>query len=242
MSAQDVTKDVRSKAAKLTGSTQKLSVLEKVGYSLGDLAANLVFQTLVTYLAYFYTDIYGLQPKDASVIILTVGLVAAFGFNPIIGALADRTRSRWGKFRPWILFTAIPLGVIALLAFSTPHFSYKGKMIYAVVTYTLLLLLYAANNLPYSALSGVITGDMKERNSLSSYRFVAVMFAQFFVQVFMLSIIETAGGGDKSVGIEKVMTWLAIIGTVMLLITFLTTRERIIPKPEQEVKLKRRPV
>ena len=194
----------------MPGSTQKLSVLEKVGYSLGDLAANLVFQTLVTYLAYFYTDIYGLQPKDASVIILTVGLITAFGFNPIIGELADRTRSRWWEFRPWILFTAIPLGVIALLAFSTPHFPYKGKMIYAVVTYTLLLLLYAANNLPYSALSGFITGDMKERNSLSSYRFEAVMFAQFFVQVFMLAIIETAGGGDKSLGIEKVMTWLAI--------------------------------
>ena len=143
-----------------------------------------------------------------------------------------------GQISAWILWTAIPLGVIALLAFSTPDFSYKGKVIYAVVTYTLLLLLYAANNLPYSALSGVITGDMKERNSLSSYRFVAVMFAQFFVQVFMLSIIESAGGGDKSIGIEKVMTWLAIIGTVMLLITFLTTRERIIPKPEQKSSLK----
>lgn len=217
---------------------QKLSVLEKVGYSLGDLAANLVFQTLITYLAYFYTDIYGLKSDDASVVILVVGLVAAFGFNPIVGALADRTQSRWGKFRPWILWTAIPLGVMALLAFSTPDFSYKGKVIYAVVTYTLLLLLYAANNLPYSALSGVITGDMKERNSLSSYRFVAVMFAQFFVQVFMLSIIETAGGGNKAAGIEKVMTWLAVIGTVMLLITFLTTRERIVPKPEQKSSLK----
>ena len=225
MSAADVTAIEQTAPAQVPASSHKLSVLEKIGYSLGDLAANLVFQTLVTYLAYFYTDIYGLKPADASVIILTVGLVAAFGFNPLIGALADRTRSRWGKFRPWILFTAVPLGVIALLAFSTPHFSYKGKLIYAVVTYTLLLLLYAANNLPYSALSGVITGDMKERNSLSSYRFVAVMFAQFFVQVFMLAIIETAGGGDKSVGIEKVMTWLAIIGTVMFLITFFTTRE-----------------
>ncbi|MBI1342222.1 MAG: MFS transporter [Terrimonas sp.] len=217
---------------------QKLSVPEKIGYSLGDLAANLVFQTLVTYLAYFYTDIYGLKTNDASAIILTVGLVAAFGFNPIIGALADRTNSRWGKFRPWILWTAIPLGVIALLAFSTPHFAYKGKLIYAIVTYTLLLLLYAANNLPYSALSGVITGDMKERNSLSSYRFVAVMFAQFFVQVFMYSIIISAGHGDKAAGIEKVMTWLAIIGTVMLLVTFLSTKERIVPKPDQKSSLK----
>lgn len=214
--------------------SQVLSVKEKIGYSLGDLAANLVFQTLVTYLAFFYTDIYGLETIDASAIILLVGLVAAFGFNPIVGTLSDRTNSRWGKFRPWILFTSVPLGVVALLAFSTPDFEYKGKVIYAAVTYTLLLLLYAANNLPYSALSGVITGDMGDRNSLSSYRFVAVMFAQFFVQVFMLPIIETAGGGDKAQGIEIVMTWLAVIGTVMLLITFFTTRERIIPKPEQK--------
>jgi len=220
------------------GITQKLSVFEKIGYSLGDLAANLVFQTLITYLAYFYTDIYGLDTNHASKIIFVVGLVAAFGFNPLIGAFADRTNSRWGKFRPWILWTAIPLGVAALLAFSTPHFSYKGKVIYAVVTYTFLLMLYAANNLPYSALSGVLTGDMKERNSLSSYRFVAVMFAQFFVQVFMLPIIISAGAGDKAAGMEKVMTWLAIIGSVMLLITFLTTRERIVPRPEQKSTLK----
>jgi len=222
----------------MTEIAQKLSVKEKIGYSLGDLAANLVFQTLVTYLAYFYTDIYKLDTNDASAIILTVGLVAAFGFNPIIGALADRTISRWGKFRPWILFTAVPLGVIALLAFSTPDFAYKGKVIYAVITYTLLLLLYASNNLPYSALSGVITGDMKERNSMSAYRFVAVMFAQFFVQVFMYPIIISAGHGDKAIGIEKVMTWLAVIGTVMLIITFLTTKERIVPKPEQKSSLK----
>ncbi len=222
----------------MNNSSQKLSVLEKVGYSLGDLAANLVFQTLITYLAYFYTDIYGLQPGDAASIILVVGLVAGFAFNPIVGAIADRTKSKWGKFRPWILWTAIPLGAAALLAFSTPDFAYKGKVIYAIVTYTLLLLLYAANNLPYSALSGVITGDMKERNSMSAYRFVAVMFAQFFVQVFMLPIIISAGGGDKAIGIEKVMTWLAVIGTIMLLITFFTTKERIVPKPEQKSSLK----
>ena len=221
----------------MNNSSQKISVVEKIGYSLGDLAANLVFQTLVTYLAYFYTDIYGLKPEDASIITLSVGLLAGFVFNPMVGALADRTRTKWGKFRPWILLTAIPLGVAALLAFSTPDFSYKGKMVYAATTYTLLLLLYARNNLPYAALSGVITGDMGERNSISSYRFVAVMFAQFFVQVFMLPIILSVGNGDKAIGIESVMTWLAIIGTVMLLITFLTTKERVVPKPEQESTL-----
>ena len=214
--------------------SHKLSIIEKIGYSLGDLAANLVFQTLMTYLAYFYTDIYGLESADATAIMFIVGTIAAFGFNPIIGALADRTYSKWGKFRPWILYTSIPLGIISVMAFSTPNFSYNGKVIYAVITYTLLLLLYASSNLPYSALSGVITGDMKERNSISSYRFVAVMFAQFFVQVFMLPIIIYAGAGDKALGIEIVMTWLAIIGTIMLLITFFTTKERIIPTEEQK--------
>ncbi len=218
--------------------SQKVSVIEKIGYSLGDLAANLVFQTLVTFLAFFYTDIYGLQNEHASVIMLVVGLVAAFVFNPIVGALADRTHSRWGKFRPWILFTAIPLGVIAILAFTTPNFSYKGKLIYAAGTYTLLLLAYASSNLPYSALSGVLTGDMSERNSLSSYRFAAVMFAQFFVQVFMLPIILHVGNGDKAAGIESVMTWMAIIGSILLLITFLTTKERVVPSPEQRSSIK----
>ncbi|MBN1821945.1 MAG: MFS transporter [Prolixibacteraceae bacterium] len=222
----------------MSSTNQKLTIREKIGYSLGDLAANLVFQTLITYLAYFYTDIYGLKNTDASIVILIVGLVAAFGFNPVIGALADRTNSKWGKFRPWVLFTAIPLGVMALLAFSTPNFSYKGKVIYAAGTYTLLLLLYAANNLPYAALSGVLTGDMRERNSISSIRFVAVMFAQFFVQVFMLPIIIYAGHGDKAAGIEIVMTWLAIIGTIMLIITFLSTKERIIPSIGQKSSLK----
>ena len=217
---------------------EKLSITEKIGYSLGDLAANLVFQTLMTYLAYFYTDIYGLQADDATAIMFVVGTIAAFGFNPIVGAIADRTKSKWGKFRPWILWTAVPLGVISVLAFTTPDFSYKGKVVYAVVTYTFLLLLYASSNLPYSALSGVITGNMKERNSISSFRFIAVMFAQFFVQVFMLPIIIYAGEGDKAVGIEIVMTWLAIIGTILLLITFFTTKERVIPKKEQESTLK----
>lgn len=227
----------------MIASEQKLSVLEKVGYSLGDLAANLVFQTLVTWIAYYYLNIYGLKPEHASMLTLVVGLIAAFAFNPIMGAIADRTKSKWGKFRPWILWTAVPMGVVSLLAFRAPEFeSYQNNVIYAVITYALLLLLYAANNLPYSALSGVITGDMKERNSLGSYRFVAVMFAQFFVQVFMYNFIIKAGSGTDAaamkVGISKVMTVLAIIGTLMLVICFLTTKERIIPKPEQKSSVK----
>src|SRR5262249_16789397 len=144
-------------------SLQKLSVIEKVGYSLGDLAANLIFQTLMAFLAFFYTDIYKIPPSSASAVMLTGGIIGAC-FNVVMGAIADRTETRWGKFRPWILWTALPFGIISLLAFSTPDFGTSGKIAYAFVTYFLLVLVYSANNLPYSALSGVMTGDMKQRN------------------------------------------------------------------------------
>ncbi len=216
--------------------SQKLTVLEKIGYSLGDLAANLIFQTLMAFLAFFYTDIYNIPPAKASAVMLVGGLFGAF-FNIIMGAIADRTNTRWGKFRPWVLWTAIPFGIISLLAFSTPHFSEQGKVIYAFVTYFLLVIIYSANNLPYSALSGVLTGDMKERNSLSSYRFVAVMVAQFIIQVLLLPIAISVGHGDKAAGFEKVMLVFAITGVICFVITFLTTKERIVPSKEQKTPI-----
>lgn len=216
---------------------QKVSVIEKIGYSLGDLAANLIFQTLMTFLAFFYTDVYKIPPASASVIIFTGGMIGAF-FNPIMGMIADRTVTRWGKFRPWILWTSIPFGIIALLAFSTPNFGPNGKVYYALATYLLLVLIYSANNLPYSALSGVMTGDMAERNSISSYRFVAVMVAQFIVQSLLLPLVLILGDGDKAVGFEKTMTIFAVTGTIFFIITFLTTKERIIPAPEQKSSVK----
>lgn len=217
--------------------TQKISVLEKVGYSLGDLAANLIFQTLMTFLAYFYTDVYKIPASTASIIIFVGGFFGAF-FNIIMGAIADRTNTRWGKFRPWLLWTAVPFGVISLLAFSTPNFSETGKIIYAFTTYFLLIIVYSANNLPYAALSGVITGDMKERNSISSYRFVAVMVAQFIIQSLLLPLALSLGHGDKAVGFEKVMLFFAITGIVCFLITFLTTKERILPVQEEKSSVK----
>ncbi|RZA32169.1 MAG: MFS transporter [Lysobacteraceae bacterium] len=212
---------------------EALSVTEKVGYSLGDLAANLIFQTLITYLAFFYTDVYRIPAATAAKIIFVVGLVGAFVFTPLVGIIADRTRTRWGKFRPWILWTAIPFGVLSLLAFSTPDLGERGKVIYALATYTLLMLVYASNNLPYSALSGVLTGSMAQRNSLSSYRFVAVMIAQFIVQVLLLPLVLILGDGDRVRGFENTMTLFAVVGTACFLITFFTTRERIVPAPEQ---------
>ncbi len=143
----------------MTDSSEKISVIEKIGYSLGDLAANLIFQTLMAFIAFFYTDLYKIPPTTASAIIFFGGMFGAF-FNPVMGMIADRTNTRWGKFRPWILWTSVPFGVSAILAFTTPNFSMTGKIIYALVTYVFLVLVYSANNLPYSSLSGVITGDM----------------------------------------------------------------------------------
>ena len=217
----------------MTNTNIKLSVREKIGYSLGDLSANLIFQTLMTFLAFFYTDVYKIPPASASAIIFTGGMIGTF-FNPIMGAISDRTNTRWGKFRPWILWTALPFGVMAILAFSTPNFGEKGKISYALITYILLVLVYSANNLPYAALSGVLTGNIAERNSISSYRFVAVMIAQFIVQVLLLPLVLILGDGDKTKGFENTMGIFAAVGVVFFIITFLTTRERVIPKPEQK--------
>ena len=214
--------------------TDRLSVTEKVGYSLGDLAANLIFQTLMTFLAFFYTDIYRIPAATAATIIFVVGLLGAFVFTPLVAVLADRTSTRWGKFRPWILWTAVPFGVLSLLAFSTPDLGPQGKVFYAAATYTLLVLVYAANNLPYAALSGVLTGSMAERNSLSAYRFVAVMVAQLVVQSLLLPLVLILGDGDRVAGFQNTMLLFAVVGTVFFLITFATTRERVVPAPEQK--------
>lgn len=217
--------------------SQKVSVIEKIGYSLGDLAANLIFQTLMTFLAFFYTDVYRIPPATASAIIFSGGMIGAF-FNPVMGIIADRTTTRWGKFRPWILWTAVPFGVIAILAFSTPDFSPGGKVAYALITYILLVIVYSANNLPYASLSGVLTGDMAERNSISSFRFVAVMIAQFIVQGLLLPLVLILGDGDKIKGFENTMTLFAVTGVIFFIITFLTTKERVIPNPQQKSSIK----
>jgi len=221
----------------MKSATVKISVVEKIGYSLGDLAANLIFQTLMAFIAFFYTDIYKIPPVTASAIIFGGGMFGAF-FNPVMGIIADRTNTRWGKFRPWILWTSIPFGLSAILAFATPSFSPTGKIIYALSTYVFLVLMYSANNLPYSSLSGVMTGNMQQRNSISAYRFTAAMTAQFIIQVLLLPLALIFGDGDKTVGFGKVMTMFAIIGIVFFIITFLTTKERIVPEKEQESSVK----
>lgn len=215
-----------------SASLDKLSPVEKIGYSVGDLAANLIFQSLLTFLAFFYVDVYGISAATAGVIIAAGGIVGALA-APIMGLIADRTHTRWGHFRPWLLWTSVPFGVIALLAFSTPHFGAEGKVIYALATYVALLVVYAANNVPYSALSGVLTGSMADRNSLSSYRFVAVMIAQFAIQVLLLPLVLIFGKGDKVVGFHNIMILFSVVGVLCFVAAFLTTRERVRSTPER---------
>jgi GPH family glycoside/pentoside/hexuronide:cation symporter len=217
--------------------SQKLSVKEKVGYSLGDLSANLVFQTLMMFLLVFYTDVFRISPKAAGTVILVGGVLGAL-FNFVMGAIADRTDTRWGKFRPWILWTAVPFGIMAWLTFSTPNIGETAKVAYAFVTYFFLVIFYSANNLPYAALSGVMTGDMVERTSLSSYRFVAVMVAQFTSQVLLLPLVFILGSGDEPLGFKRAIGIFAVVAVVFFVITFLSTRERIKPPTPEKTPLK----
>jgi len=213
--------------------TQRLTAGEKIGYSLGDAAANFVFQTMILFQLSFYTDTLVITAAVAGSLLLVGRLWDAF-FDPMMGVLADRTNTRWGKFRPWVLWTAFPWGVCMVLAYSAPHLGTTGKIVYACATNILLMTLYSANNTPYSALTGVMTGDVNERTSISSYRFVAAMIAQLIVGGFTLPLVAKFGQGDRARGWQMTIALWATVCVVLFLITFLTTRERIQPDPRQK--------
>src|ERR1700761_541648 len=147
-------------------SNQKLSFLEKAGYCGGDAAANFVFMTMILFQTNFYTDVFGLTAGAAAAILLWPRLWDAF-FDPVMGILADRTKTRWGKFRPWVLWTAVPWAVVMILAYTVPNIGTTGKVLWAVLTNVLLMTLYSMNNTPYSAMTGVMTASSDERTSLS---------------------------------------------------------------------------
>ena len=220
----------------MSDTTQKLSVGEKLGYSCGDAAANFVFMTMVLFQANFYTDVFGLAAGTAGTIILVARLWDAF-FDPLMGVLADRTHTRWGRFRPWVLFTAVPWAVIMYLAYRTPSgLGPTAKLAYALVTSVLLMTLYSMNNMPYSALGGVMTGDVHERAKLNSYRFIAAIIAQFVVGGFTLPLVAKFAGAenDRQRGWAMTMGVWAILCLVLFMITFATSRERIQPEPKQK--------
>jgi GPH family glycoside/pentoside/hexuronide:cation symporter len=214
---------------------RNLTVKEKLGYGLGDMASNIVYQAVINVLMYFYTDIYGIEAAAAGTLMIAVRFFDAV-LDPMMGALADRTRTRWGRYRPWLLWSAIPYGVFAVTAFITPNVAAGTKLVYAYISYGLLMAAYTAVNIPYSALAGVMTADKDERSGLQSWRFGMAMVGGFLVTVSVWPLSRLLGGGGKpeqlQLGFPFTVTLLAIVGVVALLGCFAWTRERTYPGEE----------
>ena len=220
----------------MTQAIQKLSFKEKFGYSLGDMAANFVFQFMIALQLDFYTHTFGLTPAQAGTLFGVVGLSVAF-LNPIMGVVADRTNTRWGKFRPWLLWTALPFGLIGLLTFTTPQISPAAKLIYAWVTYSLLRIIYIINNVPYASLTAVMTEDPDERTSISSYRQIAANAAGFIIAGLAIPMVTFFGRGNDARGYQLTMGILSLVSVIFFIITFFATKERIQPDPQQKSSL-----
>jgi GPH family glycoside/pentoside/hexuronide:cation symporter len=177
---------------------EKISVFEKIGFGLGDTASNLFFQTFMLFLLYFYTDVFGIPAAVAGTMFLVTRIWDSVN-DPIMGIIADRTETRWGKFRPYLLWMSVPFGIIGVLTFTTPDLSLQGKIIYAYVTYGLMMMVYTAINIPYSALMGVVSSDPLERTSFSQYRFIFAFLGAFLVQGLTLPLVNSFGGDNTDV-------------------------------------------
>ncbi len=217
--------------------TGKLARKEKIGYAMGDIATNFFFQSMILYQTRFYTDTAGLSAVAVGTMFLVLRLADA-AFDPIVGALADRTRTRWGSFRPWVLWTAVPFGVVFWLVYVTPNAGPQGKLIYAYLTYTLVMMLYSANNTPYSALLGVMTPDASERSSLASYRFVGALVGQFMIQALPLPLVAKFGGSDSARGWAITMALFGALIIVLNFVAFASARERVQAAPGERHPLR----
>jgi GPH family glycoside/pentoside/hexuronide:cation symporter len=214
----------------------RVSIKEKLGYGAGDMACNLVFQPIAVYLLFFYTDIFGLAPAAASVLFLVARVWDAIN-DPIMGFVVDRTRSRWGKLRPYILWGALPLGVLGVLCFTVPQWGNPAKLAYAYVTYIGLGMLFTLVNVPYAALTSAMTQDTKQRTSLSAYRMIGATLGGMVAIVGLPLLAEALGGENQARGYQLSMILFAVVGTALLMWTFFSTRERV-AAPKAKVNLK----
>jgi GPH family glycoside/pentoside/hexuronide:cation symporter len=203
---------------------------EKLGYGLGDTASNFFFATFNVFLLYYYTDIFGLSAAAVGTMFLVTKIVDAAS-DPIMGLIADRTNSKWGKFRPYLLWGAVPYGLCGYAMFANPDLAYTGKLIYAYVTYSLMMLAYTAINVPYSALMGVISASSLERTKVASYRFFCAFTAGWLVGTFVTPLKNILGGGNEALGFQYTMAIFAALSIVLFWVTFATTKERVIPPP-----------
>ncbi len=222
----------------MTSSSPSLAIREKLGYGLGDTASHFVWDMVGFWILIFYTDTFGISAAAAGTIML-VARVWDMVSDPLMGVIADRTSTRWGKFRPYLLWVAPAYAVLAVLAFSTPDLGPSGKVAYAAVTYLLLMTAYTAINLPYSSLGAVMTSDGIERTSLNTYRFICAFAGQLLVSGLALTMARRLGGGDDARGYQLTLVVFGLISLLLFLTTFATTRERIQPPPGQRSSLRK---
>lgn len=210
-----------------SSSPERLSILEKVGYGLGDTACNIVFQMVMSFTAFFYTDVFGLHAAAIGTLFLVARLLGALA-DPVVGAICDRTTTRWGKFRPYLLWLCVPYALAGVLAFTTPDYSMPGKLAFAYVTYSLLMIVYSGINVPYCALGAVLTPDSRERVSLNGYRFFLATAGGAIVASSTLPLVAMLGAGDKQRGFQLTMVVLTGLAVEMFLTCFAATKERVV--------------
>ncbi len=221
----------------MSSEVRELSIREKAGYGFGDLASVLFWQMITAYLLFFYTDVFGITAAAAGTMILVSRLWDGIN-DPMMGMIADRTNTRWGKFRPYLIWMSIPLAIIAVLTFTTPGFGGGGKLIYAYVTFILFMMAYTAINIPYSALMGVITSDPIERTSVASFKYAFAFTAGTIVSFFALPMAKKLGGGDLAPGFQRTMMIFGAAAVVFFFITFISTKERVSPPAAQKTPIK----
>src|ERR1051325_2177262 len=217
-------------------STERLKTGEYIGYALGDTASNFFFQTFNIFLTYYYVDVWGIPATALLWMMPIVRLIGAFD-DPIMGLIADRTQTRWGKFRPYLLWGAIPYGVCGCLMFAGPNLGATGKVVYAYITYALMLTSYTVINVPYSSLLGVISPSSRTRTVASSFRFVGAFAGALLISLFVRPLVKHLGAGNEMYGFRLTMAIFAVASVFMFWITFASTCERVTPPPGQKTNV-----
>ncbi len=217
--------------------THQLKFRERLGYGLGDTASNFFFQTFNIFLLYYYTDVFGIPAAAVGTMLFVTKLWDAIN-DPMMGAIADRTKTRFGKFRPYLLWMAVPYGTMGYLMFAGPDISDTGKLIYAWVTYTLMMMLYTAINVPYSALMGVMTPYSQERTILSSFRFVGAFGGGLLISMLVRPMVQYFGVEDEAHGFQITMAIFAVVSIAMFWTTFALCKERVEPVVEDNTSIK----
>ena len=219
-----------------------IKLTEKIGYGFGDMASSMFWKLFGAYLMIFYTDVFGLPAAVVGTMFLITRIWDS-AFDPIVGVVADRTHSRWGKFRPYLLWLAVPFGIIGILTFVTPDWSPAGKLIYAYVTYSLLMMIYSAINVPYASLLGVMSPNPKERNTLSTYRMTFAYIGSFIALLLFMPLVNFFSGNSKELTDQQTGWTLAVVVIAILCIVlffgcFAWTKERVKPIKETQNPLK----